>query len=191
MKKILRIVLSSALAAMMMIGTAFAADTVLLEGTNGEVTDAVNSAPDGAVIVCTVKYDPENANNGETMGNGWGIGGIVTDGSWCVGSDFQATYSSDGEFSLEPGEIKTFTFDVAAVKRAATGEIQINFYNGWILQKAVIRTMDVGSDGSAKTVSTTAIVLLAVIALAAVVAVLVMKKARSGKGKQEAESRRK
>ena len=176
MKKLLRIALAVALVAVMVIGTAFAADTVLLEGTNGEVTDAINNAPEGAKIVCTVKYDPENANNGETSGNGWGIGGIVTDGSWTVGTDFQATYSSDGEFSLEPGEVKTYTFDADAVKKAATGAIQINFYNGWILQKAVLRTSD---GGAAKTADTTTVVLFGAVAVVALVAVVASKKARA------------
>lgn len=176
MKKLLRIALAVALVAVMAIGTAFAADTVLLEGTNGEVTDAINNAPEGAKIVCTVKYDPENAGNGETTGNGWGIGGIVTDGSWTVGTDFQATYSSDGDFSLEPGEVKTYTFDADAVKKAATGAIQINFYNGWILQKAVLRTSD---GGAAKTADTTTVVLFGAAAVVALVAVVASKKARA------------
>ena len=106
MKKILSIVLSLAAATVLLIGTAFAGDTVLLEETNGEVTDAINAAPEGAMIICTVKYDPDNANNGTTGGNGWGIGGVVTDGSWTVGSDYQAVYNSEGDFSLEPGEVR-------------------------------------------------------------------------------------
>ena len=188
MKKILCIVLSLAAATVLLIGTAFAADTVLLEETNGEVTDAINAAPEGAMIICTVKYDPDNANNGATEGNGWGIGGVVTDGSWTVGLEYQAVYNSEGEFSLEPGEVREFTFDVDSIKRDATGAIQINFYNGWILQKAVLRTGDGGAgdagdadgaDGAVKTADTTTIVLFGVIAVMALIAVVAAKKARA------------
>lgn len=191
MKKILSIVLSLAAATVLLIGTAFAGDTVLLEETNGEVTDAINAAPEGAMIICTVKYDPDNANNGTTGGNGWGIGGVVTDGSWTVGSDYQAVYNSEGDFSLEPGEVREFTFDVDSIKRDATGPIQINFYNGWILQKAILRTVDGvavdagdagdadGADGAVKTADTTTIVLFGVIAVMALIAVVAAKKARA------------
>ena len=167
MKKLLSVIVAVALCAVMVLGTALAADTVLLEGTNGEVTDAINNAPEGAKIVVTVKYTAE----GGTAGAGWGIGGIVTDGSWNVGADFQSTTTAEPAV----GDVLTFTFDADAVKNAATGAIQVNYYNGFQVVKAVLRT----SDGAAKTADTTMVVLFGAVAVVALVAVVATKKARA------------
>jgi len=167
MRKLFRIALAVALVAVMAIGTAFAADTTVLEGTNGTVTDAVNNAEEGAQLVITVKcVDATKAQAG------WGVGGICIDGGWDVDGDFTSTLAENPVAD----QTLTFTFDCAAIKTAATGDINVNYYNGFEVVKAVVRTAD---GGSAKTADTTTVVLFGAVAVIALVAVVASKKARA------------
>ena len=91
-----------------------------------------------------------------------------------------ATYGvdEDGEGKEVPlNTVLTFTYDIDALKKAASGDINVNFYNGFEIVKAVIRTADEG--GAAKTADTTTVVLFGAVAVVALVAVVASKKARA------------
>lgn len=193
MKKLLATVLAVVLAMTMILGTALADETEIANG-NATITDAVTNAPEGSKIVVTVQYDPQD-EGGTVQGSskaGWGVGGICTSGSWEVDGDFTATISADPTF----GDVTTFEFDVDAIKKAAVGDINLNFYNGWKVTKAVIKTSaaadgdgkgDGAGDGKAdgkggdapKTADTMTVVLFAGVAILALGAVVASKKARA------------
>ena len=180
MKKLLRIALAVALCAVMVIGVALAADTDLGITSNGTITEQVTNAPAGAKLVVTVKYTRAldwQGNPGYAASN-YGIGGLCINGGWDVDPDFTATVGDYGQDTEVPlNTVQTFTFDLDAVKKAASGDINLNFYNGFEIVKVVIRTADEG--GAAKTADTTTVVLFGAVAVVALVAVVASKKARA------------
>ncbi|MBR6020711.1 MAG: hypothetical protein IK055_10895 [Lachnospiraceae bacterium] len=184
MKKLLATVLAVVLAMTMILGTALADETEIAT-SNATITDAVTNAPEGSKIVVTVKYDPkdEGGTADGTAGAGWGIGGICTDGSWTVDGAFEAKTSAEPAF----GDVLTFEFNVDDIKKAAAGDINLNFYNGFAVQKAVLSTPAGAGDGKAdgkggdapKTADTMTVVLFAGVAILALGAVVASKKARA------------
>ena len=194
MKKLLSLVLAVALCAVMVLGTALAADTDLglapsdtNYSGNGTITEAINNAPAGAKLVITVKYTRcliwDGSKEGYAASN-YGIGGLCTDGGWSnINPDFSATapdYGVDDEGAgkeVPLNTVLTFTYDIDALKKAASGDINVNFYNGFEIVKAVIRTADAGEP--AKTADTTTVVLFGAVAVVALAAVVASKKARA------------
>lgn len=175
MKKLFSLVLAVALCTVLVLGTAFATDTDLgLKPTddnpagNGTITDAVKNAPEGAKLVISVKFNEDR----DDVKKGWGVGGICINGGWEVDGDYTATLTEDPV----KNKVITFTFDIDSIKKDATGDINVNFYNGFIIEKAVIRTSD---GGAAKTADTMTVVLFAGVAVLALVAVVASKKARA------------
>ena len=71
---------------------------------------------------------------GGTAGAGWGIGGICIDGTWTVNGHFE------GKTKNEPkiGDTLVFVFDIDEIKREATGDINVNFYNGFSVVESII-----------------------------------------------------
>ena len=111
-------------------------------------TDQITAAPAGSKLIVTVKYDPdsEGGTKSGTADAGWGIGGIGTAG-WDVDADFGATCADKPSF----GDELTFTYDVDAIKAAATGDITVNFYNGFLVTKIVLQTPDAPKTEDPKT----------------------------------------
>jgi hypothetical protein len=184
MKKLLRIALAVALCAVMVIGVALAADTDLGITSNGTITEQITNAPEGAKLVITVKYTRAldwQGNPGFAASN-YGIGGLCINGGWEVDPDFTCTCGDFGQDANGVGNevplntVETFSFDLDAVKKAATGDINLNIYNGFEIVKVVIRTAD---SGAAKTADTTTVVLFGAVAVVALVAVVASKKARA------------
>ena len=190
MKKLLATVLAVVLAMTMILGTALA-DEQEIATSNSTITDAINAAPEGATLVVTVKYTEQNGSCG---GAGWGIGGICTDGTWTVDGAFESKNPEEPEID----QVLTFEFNVDDIKKAASGDINLNYYNGYDVQKAVLKTAAAadGGDGKAdgkgdgkaddgkggdapKTADTMTVVLVAGVAILALGAVVVTKKARA------------
>ena len=185
MKKLLATVLVVVLAMTMVLGTALADDQEIANA-NATITDAINGAPEGSTLVVTVKYTAE----GGTAGAGWGIGGICIDGTWTVDGAFESKTTEEPN----EGDVLTFEFKVDDIKKAASGDINLNDYNGFAVQSAVLKTpaaggndgktddgkTDDGKGGDApKTADTMTVVMFAGIALLALGAVVVTKKARA------------
>ena len=181
MKKLLATVLVVVLAMTMVLGTALADDQEIANA-NATITDAINGAPEGSTLVVTVKYTAE----GGTAGAGWGIGGICIDGTWTVDGAFESKTTEEPN----EGDVLTFEFKVDDIKKAASGDINLNYYNGFAVQSAVLKTPaaggndggkdDGGKGGDApKTADTMTVVMFAGIALLALGAVVVTKKARA------------
>ncbi len=178
MRKLFKVVLAVALAAVMVMSTALAADTDLGISSNATITDAVNGAAAGSKLVVEVEYTEE----GGSAGAGWGIGGLCTDGGWGVNGAFEAKTTDEPEV----GDVLTFTFDLDAVKAAASGDINLNFYNGFAVKKAVISSPEAQQQDpptqqpeTPKTADTMTVVLFAGVAVVALVAVVASKKARA------------
>ena len=188
MKKLLATVLAVVLAMAMILGTVCAAEEELPRNDDGnaQITDQITAAPAGSKLIVTVKYDPdsEGGTKSGTADAGWGIGGIGTAG-WDVDADFGATCADKPSF----GDELTFTYDVDAIKAAATGDITVNFYNGFLVTKIVLQTPDAPKtedpktedpkDDTPKTADTMTVVLFAGVAILALGAVVVTKKARA------------
>ena len=193
MKKLLATVLSVVLALTMVLGTALADETVIAEG-NADVTEAVTGAPEGSKLVITAEYAPNERPDDPVPASGWGVGGIVIDGSWGpADSEFQATITAD---PVEGDKITT-EFDCDALKKAYSGGIQVNYYNGFVVRKVVLQTPaassgdgkggegqgDAQGDGKGgdapKTADTMTVVLFAGVAILALGAVVASKKARA------------
>ena len=177
MRKLFKVVLAVALAAVMVMSTALAADTDLGITSNATITDAVNAAAAGSKLVVEVEYTEE----GGSAGAGWGIGGLCTDGGWGVNDKFEAKTVDEPEV----GDVLTFTFDLDAVKAEASGDINLNFYNGFAVKKAVISSPEAQQQDpdpkpdTPKTADTMTVVLFAGVAVLALVAVVASKKARA------------
>lgn len=191
MKKLLATVLAVALAMAMILGTVCAAEEELPRNDDGnaQITEQITAAPAGSKLIVTAKYDPESEGGTKsgTADAGWGIGGIGTAG-WDVDADFGATCADKPSF----GDELTFTYDVDAIKAAATGDITVNFYNGFLVTKIVLQTPDAQEDpktedpktedpkeDTPKTADTMTVVLFAGVAILALGAVVVTKKARA------------
>ena len=96
--------------------------------SNGPITEAVNYSPDGCVVVVTIRYDHGNT------GEGYRIGGLCTDGSWDVDREFEAVIKRE----LIPGELQTFVFETDKIKKKATGDINVNFYEGFTVVQVTL-----------------------------------------------------
>ncbi len=171
MKKLFTAVLAVALAAVMMFSAAFAADTVLLEGTNGTVD--LSTAAEGSKLVVVVECTDDTAG----VDAGWGLGGLCIDGGWTVDGGFEAK----AEAAPALGDKLTFTWDVDAVKAAATGDVNVNFYNGFTVVTATLSSPDApaGDPSTPKTADTMTVLCFAGVAALAMVAVVASKKARA------------
>ncbi|MBO4653808.1 MAG: LPXTG cell wall anchor domain-containing protein [Lachnospiraceae bacterium] len=181
MKKLLATVLAVVLAMTMILGTALAADQEIAT-SNATITDAINGAAEGSTLVVTVKYTAE----GGTAGAGWGIGGICIDGTWTVDGSFESKTTEEPN----EGDVLTFEFNVDDIKKAASGDINLNYYNGFAVQSAVLKSPAAGGDDGGKddggkggdapkTADTMTVVMFAGIAILALGAVVVTKKARA------------
>lgn len=189
MRKLLATILAVALAMVMVLGTALADETEIAT-SNATITDAVNGAPEGSKLIVTVQCTEVQ----DSVAAGWGIGGLCVDGTWTVDGDFTSNISADPTLD----EVLTFEFNLDDVKKAASGDINLNYYNGYTVTKAVLKTPAAadGGDGKAdgqggdaqgdgkggdapKTADTMTVVLFAGIALLALGAVVVTKKARA------------
>ena len=194
MKKLLATVLAVVLAMTMVLGTALAAETELAT-SNADITDAVNGAPAGSKIIIKVEFTGEQVVNWETnelgpapenLDAGWGVGGLCTAGDWgAVDGDFEYKIPAKPEV----GATAEVTFDVDAVKQAASGNILVNFFNGYWVRSVVLKTPDAdpvdnppvdnpGSD-TPQTADTMTVVLFAGVAILALAGVVVTKKARA------------
>ncbi len=205
MRKLLATILAVALAMVMVLGTALADETVLGDG-NGDYTKAITEAPEGSELIITAEFTSERVTNYETGETtpfdpveekwtpGWGVGGISFTPDWAVDGEF--------EYKIEKvpvkGDVVTITYKCDELKKASTGEIKVNLYNGFFTRKVVLKTPAAadGGDGKAdgqggdaqgdgkggdapKTADTMTVVLFAGIALLALGAVVVTKKARA------------
>ncbi len=173
MKKLFSLVLVVVLAATMVLGTA-AADTVLLEGSNGTID--LSAVVEGDTLEIVAEFDGSNAD----VAAGWGVGGLCLDGSWSVASGYECTL----EATPAAGDRVTFTFDASAVKAAATGDVNVNMYNGFTpvtvtLKSVVVEEGGAEGDDSAQTGDMMNVALLAGVAALAFVAVVASKKANA------------
>lgn len=102
----------------------------ILTGGNGDITDVLRGAPKECVLVITVVcYEVM-----DSVWANWGIGGISIDGSWSVDGNFQSTIKHNPVLD----EVLVFKFDIDKIRDNATGDIQINYYNGYRVLTAVI-----------------------------------------------------
>ena len=189
MKKLLATVLAVVLAMAMILGTVCAAEEELPQGEDGnaQITDQIKAAPEGSKLIVSVKYEPESEGGTRpgTADAGWGIGGIGTVDWNSVDADFTATVTEKPTF----GDELTFTYDVDAIKVAMTGDVTVNFYNGFRATKIVLQTPDAPKtedpkteepkQDTPKTADTMTVVLFAGVAILALGAVVVTKKARA------------
>ena len=191
MKKLLATVLAVVLAMAMILGTVCAAEEELPRNDDGnaQITEQIDAAPAGSKLIVTIKYDPEGEGGsrpGASDAN-YGIGGIGTAG-WDVDADFGVTIAEKPTF----GDELTYTFNVDDIKAAKTGDVTVNFYNGWLVTKIVLQTPDAQEDpktedpkteepkeDNPKTADTMTVVLFAGVAILALGAVVASKKARA------------
>ncbi len=167
MKKFLATVLAVSLAAVMVFGTALA-DTTLSEAGNAELD--LSAAVEGDKLVITAECTEA------TAGTGWGVGGLCLAGDWTVTPDYEYKLEADPVV----GEKIVVEYDAAAVKAAATGAVQVNFYNGYSVVSVVLKSAPAaGGDGGEQTADAMSIVLFAGVAAVAFVAVVASKKARA------------
>lgn len=109
--------------------TALKTGNNLIATENAEITDYILNAPAGSTLTVTVEYTYEGG-----VQEGWIVGGIGVDGTWNVSEGFE----SFSEIVPEIGDVLSFTFDVDEIIQASTGEIYLNYFNGFEIQSAVL-----------------------------------------------------
>ena len=124
------LVAALAMTLLLSLGMAFASETVILEGDNGYITEAIENAPAGAKLSVEVEYADDSMN----CYAGWGIGGICTDGTWNPSIFAYA----DEDPTL--GYRQTVLFDVDEIKADGDGEYMVNIYNGFQVVKVTLVT---------------------------------------------------